>query len=387
MNRIKTARYRFIIVFVLLISLFVYAGCSTNGGRPGEALPDDNRLMVATGGSAVYHNGILYYLGLSSGQAFAKVYYADLTEGESGALCGKPECTHDSADCNACVESEGYGLIVYENKLYWLSSWGENRFLLSEELDGTGQTKVMELDRELEGLTFDSSFVGIYDGKLFRCGCGSSVSGGSPVKSMLLYSQPLKSGSKPDRLFYKEDILRVFSRMDGNKLYFAAIGSQFELTLYDLDMDSGEVTELYSDNSREYDGQDLIVSGDKLILYGTGPAVYVYSLTDCSLNEIRNEGREYLFATDTKLYEMVSRTQYRLYDYNGTLLSQGAIDPPGFEGKEYYTRYLGCAGEKMIFVFTAYAQSGLFSLIDSSDQNSIVTFDTETLQWTVILEY
>lgn len=124
---------------------------------------------------------------------------------------------------------------------------------------------------------------------------------------------------------------------------------------------------------------------DKLILYGTGPAVYVYSLTDGRLNVIRDEGREYLFATDTMLYEVVSRTQYRLYDLNGMLISEGAIDPPGFTDKEYYSKYIGCADGKLLFVFTTYSQQDLFST-GSSAHNCIVAFDAEAHRWMTMID-
>ena len=227
--------------------------------------------------------------------------------------------------------------------------------------------------------------MGIYDGKLFRCGFGSLVNEGNPIKSMLLYSQPLQSGSEPTRLYYAENVLRVFSRMSGNKLHFAIIRSDFGLELCVCDMDSGEVEVLYSDSNSEYDAQDLLAIDDRLILHGSGIAVYVYSITDGSLTTIGKEGCEYDYVTDSKLYDIASRGYYRLYDMDGELISDGAINPPGFADGNYYTHYIGCVDDTMYFMFLVYPQSnGQISL--SPPQESIAAFNTETLEWSLVFD-
>ena len=151
------------------------------------------------------------------------------------------------------------------------------------------------------------------------------------------------------------------------------------------DMDSGEVEVLYSDSDSAYDAQDLLAIDDRLILHGSGIAVYVYSITDGSLTTIGKEGCEYDYVTDSKLYDIASRGYYRLYDMDGELISDGAIDPPGFADGNYYTHYIGCVDDTMYFMFLVYPQSnGQISL--SPPQESIAAFNTETLEWSLVFD-
>ena len=384
MNKLPNKLFRRSAVLALLFALLFCIGCNTVTTPNGTSETYGNRLMLATNNTAFYYDGILYWL-KDTETISHKLYCIDVSTGEAMPLCGKPECSHDSVSCNAYIDSDGRGLVVYGEKLYWISNFSPAMYLWCSDLDGGNRQKVMELDKETENLTSDSKFMGIYDGKLFRCGCGSLVNEGNPIKSMLLYSQPLQSGSEPTRLYYAENVLRVFSRMSGNKLYFAIIRSDFGLELCVCDMDSGEVEVLYSDSNSEYDAQDLLAIDDRLILHGSGIAVYVYSITDGSLTTIGKEGCEYDYVTDSKLYDIASRGYYRLYDMDGELISDGAIDPPGFADGNYYTHYIGCVDDTMYFMFLVYPQSnGQISL--SPPQESIAAFNTETLEWSLVFD-
>ena len=70
---------------------------------------------------------------------------------------------------------------------------------------------------------------------------------------------------------------------------------------------------------------------------------------------------------------------------DGELISDGAIDPPGFADGNYYTHYIGCVDDTMYFMFVVYPQSnGQISL--SPPQESIAAFNTETLEWSLVFD-
>lgn len=74
-------------------------------------------------------------------------YFYEEGEGVSGKLCAKPECTHDSKDCNAYIGGIGgrYGgtLQVYDGMLYYIGEYG---VLYQMKPDGTQKNQVMKVE-------------------------------------------------------------------------------------------------------------------------------------------------------------------------------------------------------------------------------------------------
>ena len=86
-------------------------------------------------------------------------------------LCGKPDCAHNSGECNAWV-GFGSGLGYYKNRLFAVISErnkGSDNLLVSMKLDGTDRREVLELPALIAP---DGSRGGMYyyvlaDGRLF----------------------------------------------------------------------------------------------------------------------------------------------------------------------------------------------------------------------------
>ena len=95
-----------VLIPLILFSLVWMVGCSLkveteiNTVATTEAEELDN-LIIPNYNPLSYYNGLLYYLQRPLGAAPTRIYYIDPETGESGLLCGKPECTHDTNDCNA----------------------------------------------------------------------------------------------------------------------------------------------------------------------------------------------------------------------------------------------------------------------------------------------
>ncbi len=62
------------------------------------------------------------YVGIGLFDSFLRYY--DKITGESGVLCGKPECLHNDDSCGGLIFRLSKGLCLYDGKLYWV---GGNR--------------------------------------------------------------------------------------------------------------------------------------------------------------------------------------------------------------------------------------------------------------------
>ena len=71
------------------------------------------------------------------------IYYYDEAAGQSGKLCGKPECTHASVSCNAYVGTGEETIQMYDGKLYFSEDYN---VLYRMNPDGTDREQVMRLN-------------------------------------------------------------------------------------------------------------------------------------------------------------------------------------------------------------------------------------------------
>ena len=383
-SRIRNICFLALVLLVFLTMLTACASSSEPAETP-EATTESKRdesLIIPSFNPVYYYDGLLYYIKQPLGTP-AQLYYIDPESGESGLLCGKPDCTHDSENCNACIDSTGDGFTVYQDKIYWLSRSIVDRKLYCEDLDGTNRREVMSLDKDSEWMTGNKPFIEICNDTLYRCGSGSAVKDGEPIQNMLLYAQPLQRGSEPKTLYSAENIYRVVARLYEDQIYFVVIGSDYDLTIYVCNLASEEVRALFHKDQADNMPFDIAVYDNKLILHGVGPCVSIYSLEDGSYTVISEEGRDYYCATGTKIYESVSQKEYRLHKLNGELIAEGSVDIPGFEEENYTTRYLGSVKETMLFLYTVSSEStkmpGLAAL-----HNYVVSFDTDTLEWRIL---
>ena len=386
---------------VLSLSLFMMTGCSSipeSAPSDNESSPDAGEetaedMLISANSPFCYHDGILYYIKSRLGSGPNRLYYMDMESGENGILCSKPDCTHDSYDCNACIRSSGDSIIVYQDKIYWCT--GEisaDRTLMCAELDGTNHREVMTLDGDSEWLTGNRAFIGIYKDTLYRCGSGPTLRDGSPEMSMLLYRQPLRQGSEPEPLFTLENVHSTAARLYENKIYFSV--SRFagetpnDLSLYVCDLDSGEVKELFRKQEAKLSPYGIIVHDNKLILYNM-PDIGIYSLEDGTYTEIGGGGeKRYYAATGTKIYDPVSRTEYRLRRLDESLITEGTIGeglPFDLEKTFMLNQCFGSIGETLIFRYTEMLGSDNDSQLPEM-REYVVAFDTDTLEWKLLWE-
>lgn len=175
------------------------------------------------------------------------LYYYDAETAQALPLCGKPECTHDIADCGAFIDNVAVGLGSTEDAIYWIEP-GDNLeyyMLYRENPDGTKRKAL----RRLERINEDVLPIGmtLYDSEnMYTCGNKRGVSDGQEVIATALYVYPKEKGEK--RVLFEEQVaaapaIQIFR----NKLYLSLVkqevteengeirlSSRFELRRYDL---------------------------------------------------------------------------------------------------------------------------------------------------------
>ncbi len=188
--------------------LLTFAACGENAGSgtfgsdqsPGQYDSDQNWTHIGTGtefykaGNTVYF-GTRYLFGVNENG----IHYADTLSGISGFLCGKPECRHGGATCNAYLPSDNCeGLSCYDGHLYWVGRDNAgNCHVYRSAPDGTDRETVRKLDKELFLKPGGYRNVLFHRGYVFLCGQTNQVSDGVPFWGGLVYAAPL-SGDGED---------------------------------------------------------------------------------------------------------------------------------------------------------------------------------------------
>ncbi|MBQ7915754.1 MAG: hypothetical protein IJ315_03075, partial [Firmicutes bacterium] len=156
------------------------------------------------------------------------IIYIDKQSGYSGVLCGKPECTHGTIDCNGQVYVAA-GLTVYDHQLYWVG-WEKVEFgqvshlyLWRMDLDGTNREKVKQMDEELNSMLNGDRFVQIHRGYVYMAGGTSIVNKGIPSESTIVYAESMNSDEEPIIIINKEHFNEPSPhhriQLIGNQLY------------------------------------------------------------------------------------------------------------------------------------------------------------------------
>ncbi len=78
------------------------------------------------------------------------IYFYDKETGVVDKLCGRPECSHDTADCNAYLD-EQLGICCYNQKIYFTKQDKMRSVLYAMNEDGTDLERVQELQSDMNG--------------------------------------------------------------------------------------------------------------------------------------------------------------------------------------------------------------------------------------------
>lgn len=226
---------------ILTLSL---AACGDNSSTPAQSanLPSassggDNVLETDFQKDMHQNHSSIYVCETENGYYFehqSLVYYMEKATGAVTILCGKPECSHNTPDCNAYVHSTF--LTYYDGKIYYTnddyvydngSYVDKGLRLYSMELDGTSHDVVQELEFVPSGNT--SNYVtepiihrGMvyfeYSGQLYAAPLGSDIE-----DAVLIYGEAQANNGSG---IFNTYGLHYELWADGDNIYFMAKNAQ-----------------------------------------------------------------------------------------------------------------------------------------------------------------
>lgn len=241
------------LIFLCIAILLLCSSCMTGDDllldkrfHTDEDLPQyDMPLAYQSGAGALCKEGTVYYY---VGVGGSYIYYYDDVSKKSGVLCGKPECTHDSASCNAYVSC--CGLQIYEGMLYFM---GELGVLYRMDLKGTNRETVMNV-RNLGGT---SAKFAIHRGYIYSSVITSEVAGAKPQIRYTLCQQVLGQTDTKKMLFERtyDQVMTEQWILKGNQLYLMMhyyTGDLFSNELYCYHIQNEKTETVWEEKSAWY---------------------------------------------------------------------------------------------------------------------------------------
>ena len=407
------------LLLAALSPVFLLTACSnrkTQQTKDWEAELRENQYVQPRdpNTAAVCHNGILYFVqtcyenvtvteyegGFYSSQADCRcklLYYADLTTGESGVLCGRPECAHADASCSAYIqESQDTKLMVYQDRLYRVEysfSMGGKARLVSTALDGSD----LIVEKQLDALFASASMgqVYLYRDRIYVCGCANKVSNGVPHNSIVVYSEPLEGDESPQVIFEENPDCpgwSVAGRIRNGNLFFVVsfdpYSAQDETTeepsfqptrIYACHLSDGSLEQLYHDvleNMAPIDA--LFAEDDRLILRSPGELV-CFSLSDRTVSRVYSPETEHAtFLANGVIGAIGEESNWSFYRENGETIFSAPLQCEPFGDKRPFYDEIGvCDGIVCRFAGMGYP---------NPYQCFLVTFDLKDQSFHVIWE-
>lgn len=361
---------------VLLAVLSVISGCSPKSGRE-DGIPAESAFMPAFENRAVMHGNVLYFVD-DSAENNPVIFTYDLGTGSSMPLCFKPECEHKDKLCGGYIEDETPQLAVYGEQLYFTVKTGLNSTLYRENLDGTGREKVMLFDVKYEQYFMGMTLLGIYDDTVYRCGYGAEVEDADAKNNMVLYSMPL-GGEESTEILRLENVGWSVERISGNKLYVAAFSTSDGCTvdIYCFDLDSKELTKLYSGASPSA-SNDVAVVGNKL-MFSFSTECFSYSLDTGEFETIVGKFDSVSYLSENYLYVKHDARTCSIYDLKGNELFNGDRLPAQLTASSYITTYAGSSNDVFYFFLE-------LSDDDLPTEKYLVAFDAKTFEAKLVNE-
>lgn len=362
----------------IIILLFLCALCSSCARmdflleekfRTTEKLKAyDMQERFAGGYSISESDGALYFS--HYGQSNGYIWYYDLETSQSGKLCAKPECTHDSAQCNAYSVVAG-NVNVYDGKLYWVGScFGQAEACLQRlSLDGS--------DREVLRTYPDAGGVGttfrLHRGYLY---CGRVINevhdGQSSARIILTQEKIEGPGDNEPIVVYEKSVSGLSTPqfqyvLSGNTLYLAVSGEEqpgsFSSAFYRYDIAARSLQCVEERKASEYVFVDMQLDSKGIYLIERALPAGKYDLLvrrydpDTQTLEIYDEQPQFQPRMYHKVngYKLIyakgfqTLPEYTLQKEDGSAVRQGTIHPPTKDFRSCDIEFWGWTDDFMIF--------------------------------------
>lgn len=241
-------------IAALMIALTLFLGaCGTAGDTDREKSIDTNRSFVQNN-ALVYSTeteDTIYFAGWTD----SYIKYVDKQTGVGGVLCGKPECQHNNASCNAYMTEHGWCFFNDGRRLYWLERVYDVTYILalcSAALDGTDRRVEARLPSEFVPSRSSYQNYILNDGYLYLGCMLKVVEDGAAINYNYIAAFPVDHEGEP-RVILKEktedsQFFSVAVHVYGDSLYFMT--SDLDGT-WEQASETGEF--LYNFKLRRYD--------------------------------------------------------------------------------------------------------------------------------------
>ena len=175
------------VIALVLIAMLLLTGCQTNGGQSaaddateptaaydwmaGESPVTPQRMGLKRMGTnntdyAIAPNGVYFMYDLRRMEDYSFhptfILYSDYGSDTVIKLCGRADCDHNNADCNAFID-EGNNIYYHEGYIYAISGMGGTMegyegtrcTLIRMDMDGSNRVTILDLDQFAQGLGYD----------------------------------------------------------------------------------------------------------------------------------------------------------------------------------------------------------------------------------------
>lgn len=302
-----------------------------------------------------------FFCGTNSNGHYLQYY--DKPSGISGTLCANPACTHDSADCGACIEMDA-SLSFYDGKLYWIGkdSDGGNDFILwQSDLSGMNRKEVVRLSYRDVIMEYQPQQFAIHRGRLYLRGYANAVVGTQAGLRITLVSISL-DGSGELTVHYDESFangVESTMRFVGDYVYFSVSVfkgiDNYDLTITRYNSRTGEAMVIYEVTELDEAIGKIWVTEQGVVYLPTADADHAY------VWKFENGKRVQILSWDEKDYNVpnivdeiaviTGRTDgiryIKVNSLDGTTVCDGMMFPEGIsniEGDPNVDYYLGIIG-------------------------------------------
>ena len=325
--------------------------CCSCGQEPVAAnTSDDAQTKYATSNGVLCKEGDIYYLAVLD-----RVLYYDETSGASGILCGRADCNHEDADCDAYIDSTT-GIQIYNGEIYWIENLS---ILCKRDLDGRNHEQGKVLVRpDHQPLTVGvNPRFNIYQDHLYVSVVKEKVTEGKPKNEVSVYRYDMTDLDAEAYEVFRKDYpgdqeCNYCCRFYGDRVYimvdYGGVGNegQYEGELYQYDLKKEKLDQLWTGslyghvfnavvdeeavyvltNKGIYEGEDFRLSSQIYTYWFEEQNMQISQAIDIPEEEgLRGTGLEKGYFMMLPGTLMASVSPYRIYDWDGNLLREGEV--------------------------------------------------------------
>lgn len=300
------------------------------------------------------------------------IYFYDKKSGKADVLCGRPECSHDSQDCNAYGRNR-CGICYYENKIYFLKDERLQSVLYAVDPDGTNLCKIQVLKSDMNGT---NPMMRMHRGYIYTAVIKHEVTEGENSTRVIVQREILGQEGAEPAVVYEEVLenseygIDFYLQAEGNTLYILINKQNVDtdpgtlLAIHAYDMKTGRLDTVGEGTYKDVFVSDYLVQEDTayITLYDWAGSNYLLS---CDLEEGKMGELTEIPMEDTTLfpglqedvvvgYKGATKPAYYITDFEGTLIRQGEL--PKVEGQEEAAvALMGRLDEGILFTLSSHA--------------------------------